>query len=326
VPPGPGTPPTPSGSPAATATASATAIATGEVPPTGAATPGTATPPGSRPATPTASATATGPAEQRQVCLIAFDDVDGDGLRGPAERFLPNVTVRLAHLASGAFVTWTTDGQNDPDYCWSGLTDGAYAIETVQLPLGYVAGGPASYRFDVPFPGEPAVFGFALRKPATPTPTAPPSAGATSTAIGPTPPRNGTATPAVTLTPSITPSPTEQPTVTGPSGEICVAAFVDADRSGDRQPGEAFLRDVLVTVRDVERREVRGLRTVERGAVCSRLPAGVYYVAVAPGAVLPLTTPREVAVLLTAQQRHIVEFGLGASRPATDIFIPVAAR
>jgi hypothetical protein len=260
------------------------------------------------------------------VCVIAFDDEDDDGLRGRAERFLPNVTVKLTHAASGAFVTWTTDGQNEPDYCWIGLTDGAYTIETVQVPLGYVTSGPASFRFGVPFPGEPAVFAFALRRSERPTPTSPPPWGASPTAAAATPTRAATSAPSATWTPSITPSPTPQPTVTGPSGEICVAAFDDADLSGDRQRGEALLRDVLVTISDVERHPMRGLRTVDGGLVCSRLSAGVYYVSASPVEGRRSTTPAEVAVLLTAQQRHIVEFGLGPSRLVAALHVPIASR
>ena len=78
--------------------------------------------------------------------MAAFDDRDGDGRRGAAERFLAGVTVRLLHRPSGAFVSWTTDGQNDPDYCWNGLSDGDYVLTVVLAPLGYVVTPPASTR------------------------------------------------------------------------------------------------------------------------------------------------------------------------------------
>ena len=94
-----------------------------------------------------ASPTATGPANQRQVCVVAFQDQDGDGLRGIDERFLAGVILRLTHLPSGVFDTWTTDGANDPDHCWSALIDGAYRLEAQSLPPGLVASGQRERLF-----------------------------------------------------------------------------------------------------------------------------------------------------------------------------------
>jgi len=301
--------------------------------PTAGGTPVTGTPPGWGTATPdappttrTATATATGPAEQRQVCLVAFDDQDGDGTLSPGERFLPDVTVKLTHTASGAFVSWTTDGRNEPDFCWSGLADGSYTIAVVASPFGFVPSGPTRYAFDVPFPGLPAVFAFALRRPGTPTPT--PPLTSTPTAPGPFPSLTPEMPPApsVTPTPSITPTPTDQPTVTGPSGEICMAAFDDVDGDGYRGVGEAFLRAVSVTIRDVDRRAVRELSTLDHALTCSRLAVGVYFVAVAPPAGRVATGSGEVAVLLTDRQRQIVEFGLVAVVPAPGLYVPYAER
>ena len=64
------------------------------------------------------------------------------------------------------------------------------------------------------------------------------------------------------MTPSIasaTATPTPQPTVDGPSGEICVAAFDDTDRNGSRQSPEPFLTGALITIDDIDRTPVREL-------------------------------------------------------------------
>jgi hypothetical protein len=270
--------------------------------------------------------TATGPAEQRQVCLSAFDDLDGDGARGPSERFLAGVTVKLTHLASGAFVTWTTDGQNDPDYCWSGLTDGHYVMAAVEAPLGYAASGPTTYQLEVPFPGQPAVYAFAWRRPDVPTPTGEggetPVLDTPAATASPTPSATATAT----LTPTPSATPTTEPTVGGPSGEICVGVYGDGDRSGDRGPGEVFLGQVPVTVRDANRRQVRSLVTVNLDLVCARLATGVYFVSVNPGPGRYVTSGQEMAVLLTDRQRRILEFGLGQAAAENTIHCPFVVR
>lgn len=279
---------------------------------------------------PSGTATTAGgtPAAQRQVCLLAFDDADGDGGMGPTERFLPGVTVRVTHVPSAAFVSWTTDGRNDPDYCWSGLADGPYVIAVVQVPLGYVASGPVTHDFVVPYQGPPAVFRFALRRPDVVPPT--PSAAATDAKH--TPPATAPATvqptpgPSTGATDAPTRSPTPQPTVTGPSGEVCVAVFDDLDLGGSRGAAEPFLDGHLVAIQDVGRREVRALRTSPAGLVCSRLAVGPYYVRLEPAPLTIHTTPQLVSLQLTDRQRRIVEFGV-ARMPARDaVYVPFGSR
>jgi hypothetical protein len=183
----------------ASATASATPwptpgpSATSEVTP--AATPATASAPPTRPGAP----------DGRQVCLVAFDDRDGDGGRDASERYLPGVTVRLTHAATGAFVTWTTDGLNDPDRCWSGLVDGDYEIAATHAPLGYVPTTASVYRFAVPLASNAATYAFGLRRPPVSTPSPPPT--------DPTPGREPSPVPATPGTPPATAPPPRTSTV-----------------------------------------------------------------------------------------------------------------
>jgi hypothetical protein len=248
---------------------------------------------------------------------VAFDDYDGDGHRDVEERFLPGVTIKLKHLESGAFVTWTTNGTNDPDYCWSGLTDGAYSLAVTTAPLGYAASGAYRYDFDVPFPGQHAYYGFALRRPDMPTPTP---------YVAPTVPPTPSLTPSASPTPSVTPTPTAQPTVDGPSGEVCVAVFFDADGDGRHDGSELWLSDVRITLVDRSGAAAREVVSRDDGLVCSRLATGVYYARaeIVPGLV-PSTT-HDKAVLLTESQRQIVEFGQRRPYAGEQAFLPYSVR
>lgn len=272
------------------------------------------------PTSPTASAsatatilpspTATGPATQRQVCVVAFMDLDGDGLRGADERFLPGVTLKLTHLPSGVFDTWTTDGANDPDHCWSSLIDGAYRLEAQSLPSGLVASGGRERLFTVPFPGLPALYAFGARPPDTATPT----------------PR-ATIRPTLTPIPSPSPSPsdTPQPTVAGPAGQICAAVFEDRDGDG-RQSGEPYLAGQGLEVLDnADRTVLRRLRSRADAAVCVLLPVGVFVVRMDAVSGAIATTPQEQLVgLLSAGARREIGFGWRWPERAWQLWLPMS--
>ncbi len=90
-------------------------------------------------ATPTPEATPT--PQSGQVCLLAFHDRNGDGVRQPeAEELLPNAVLVLSNPA-GLVGQYTTDGISEP-YCFPGLQPGAYQV-AVQPPAGYGVNGPA---------------------------------------------------------------------------------------------------------------------------------------------------------------------------------------
>lgn len=240
-----------------------------------------------------ATATPSGPADQRQVCVLAFDDADGDGRRGHEERFLAGVTLRLTHERSGVFDTWTTDGANDPDHCWSGLVDGDYSLRVVGLPHGLVSSGADRLSFAVPFPGPPRSYAFGARRADLPTPTQAP-------------------TPSPIPTPS--PSPSAEPTVAGPSGQICLGIFEDPDRDGFRGPEEVWLSGVETRVLDEARQPVREIVSRAEGPLCLRLPVGIYYAAAVPPTGWLVTTPGEVPVLLSEGVRRDAAFGLAGAQ------------
>jgi hypothetical protein len=226
--------------------------------------------------------------------VLAYVDNDWDGARDPQERFLAGVTLRLTHMPTGVFDSWTTDGANEPDHCWSGLIDGEYSLEALSYPRGLEASGRGSHRLQVPFPGDPALYTFGANEP-------PPSTN--------TPPASSTPGPTLPPLPSDTPSPTAAPTVVGPSGEICMAIFEDRDSSGARDPGETLIADERMQVLDVDRNEVRALRSLSDRHACARLPAGVYYARVAPGSGYRSTTNVEEAVLLSEGVERLIGFG-----------------
>ncbi len=69
------------------------------------------------------------------VCVLAFNDRNGDTVRDPdTESLLPNVEFTLAN-ASGVVAEYTSDGVNEP-YCFTGLEPDSYRV-IQQAPAGY---------------------------------------------------------------------------------------------------------------------------------------------------------------------------------------------
>ncbi len=279
----------------------------------------TPTPPGvtathtpSGPPTPTRDpATFTG----RQACIIAFDDRNGDGRRDAGERFLAGATLRLTHQLSGVFITWTTDGSNDPDHCWSGLADGAYRLELVELPRNLVASGARAYDFSAPMAEASVTFAFGARAPTTPSATpSPPRPTATPTR-GPTVPP--------TRAPTL--SPTPEPTVNGPQGTVCVDVFDDRNRDGFRDAGEAAQSDVLIDVLTDRHTTYRQLRSREDRPVCATLPTGVFFVSVAPPSGWVVTGPAEQGAFVTDGTTTTVLFGLSPEH-GPRVYLPLVVR
>jgi hypothetical protein len=322
TPPGPGTPSvTPPGG-TAPATLTPGTPGTGD-PPSTTPAPGTGTAPATATgstvttpaASPSATATATGPAVQRQVCVVAFVDANGNGAREPEERFLAGANIRLTHQRSGAYISRTTDGANDPDYCWDGLIDGDYSVAAKSWPEGYQATGPVEWLFTIPFAGLPAHYTFGARRGPVPTATA---------TTSPSPRPSDTAAP--TQTPAPTGTPTPQPTVVGPAGDLCLTVFHDRDSSHFRDPDEALLADLRISVRADNDGPVREVLSRADGAVCMRLAVGVYYAHAALASGWIATGPEEQAVLVTLGQQQTVAFGQRPLRSPGRAFLPFAAR
>jgi len=73
--------------------------------------------------------------EGASICVLAFNDRNGDTVRDPdSESLLPNVEFTLAN-ASGVVAEYTSDGVNEP-YCFTGLAPDSYRV-IQQAPAGY---------------------------------------------------------------------------------------------------------------------------------------------------------------------------------------------
>ena len=132
------------------------------------------------PATPTPEATPTPvptpTPEAGQVCVLAFHDRNGDGVRQmETEELLPNAVFSLSD-ATGLVGQYTTDGISEP-YCFPGLRPGAYQV-AVQPPAGYGVNGPAQVALALTSGGQLEA-AIPMQRGA--------SAGATPAAVLPTP-------------------------------------------------------------------------------------------------------------------------------------------
>ncbi len=66
-----------------------------------------------------------------QICVQAFEDKDGNGVRSEAdEPLLPNIGFTLSN-ESGRLGTYTTDGNSEP-YCFGNLAAGQYSVQARQ--------------------------------------------------------------------------------------------------------------------------------------------------------------------------------------------------
>jgi hypothetical protein len=241
--------------------------------------------------------------------VVAFLDTNGNGTREPEERFLAGVTLRLTHVRTGAYVSRTTDGTNDPDYCWDGLINGDYSIAVAALPEGHQVTGPAEWQFSVPFSGAPAHYTFGARRGPLPTPT---------------PTLSPTARP--TDTPAPTGTPTPQPTVIGPAGDLCLMVYHDRNSNRFHDPEEPLVGDVRITVRDDAGATVREVLSRRDGAVCTRLAVGVYYARSALPSGWVAVGAEEQAVLVTAGGQQTVAFGQRPLREPGLAYLPFLAR
>jgi LysM repeat protein len=129
------------------------------------------------PTVPTATATSIPPTATSSpggLCLSAFDDVNGNGVRDGNESGLAGVTFAVSS-GGGQVTRYSTDAAGKP-YCLTTLPPGAYSVQ-VTLPPGYVA---ASEKVDISLTlGQRVDLAIAARRGEKATPTAqakPPSA------------------------------------------------------------------------------------------------------------------------------------------------------
>ena len=139
----------------------------------------TATPQNAAPV-PTATPTPT----PGQVCVLAFNDRNGDGQQSADENPLAGVVFALAD-SNGPKDSYTTDGVSEP-YCFTNLPPGSYTL-TAKAPGGYSGTSPKTQIVAISGGKEDFVFG-ARRGGAVATPTRAGSSGggsgATSSLLG----------------------------------------------------------------------------------------------------------------------------------------------
>ncbi len=83
-----------------------------------------------------ASATSPGPAAKGTVCVLLWNDTNGDGVRGPTEALLAGGQLSVVNTTTGEPVeAYTTDGISEP-HCFEGLAPGSYSFSSVP-PAGY---------------------------------------------------------------------------------------------------------------------------------------------------------------------------------------------
>jgi hypothetical protein len=161
------------------------------------------------------------------ICVLAFNDLNGNGRRDPNEPLLAGATITVTNNASGAVVgVYTTTGNvGDEPHCFPPLDLGTYRVEE-QNPADYRSTTPDIWTLFLN-PGTTLTVAFGDERKPTPTPTD---------------------TPQPTPTPTDTPQPTPTPTATPPTGTIRVLVYKDVDGNGRRDQGEGLLADATITV------------------------------------------------------------------------------
>jgi hypothetical protein len=108
------------------------------VPPTPTPAPPTPTPTPTETPTPvvTPTPTVTPTPLTGSICVLAYKDLDGNGIRGPEEELLANAIFTLAD-SRHVIATYTTDGVSEP-FCFTDLAPGNYFVSE-QNPLGYAS-------------------------------------------------------------------------------------------------------------------------------------------------------------------------------------------
>jgi len=206
---------TPSNTATVTATPTRTDTPTITLTPTNTHTP-TITPTASN--TPTATNTPT--PKPGNLCVLAFEDGNGNLVRDPGETLLAGAEIVVRDVNLAPVTQYTTDGVHEPK-CFS-LPPAVYFVQEMDPP-GYVSNGPHWYGVALLSQAE-VTLAFA-DQPGTGTATPTPSATPTATR-SPTPTRTPTPSP----TPIFSPSPAP--------GSVRGVVWEDVNHDGERQGGE----------------------------------------------------------------------------------------
>ncbi|MEA3345334.1 MAG: SdrD B-like domain-containing protein [Chloroflexota bacterium] len=125
--------------------------------------------------TPTPTPTPTPPVGS--LCVLAYEDLDGDGQWDAEERLLAGRRIRLLDKEGNLLAEHVTDGQSEP-YCFQGLAPGVYQLVKQTL----VGGGTVSMQAAV-VGGKRLTLNFGEQAP--PTPTSEPTITPTPTPVSP---------------------------------------------------------------------------------------------------------------------------------------------
>ncbi|NWG76423.1 MAG: hypothetical protein HXY24_17780, partial [Rubrivivax sp.] len=113
--------------------------------------------------TPTPAAVAEQPqaSTTARLCVFAFDDVDGDGLRSPGEGPVANVQFAIANAQGVQSASYTTDG-NVEAHCFTDLPPGSYTV-AVQPAEGTVPTSDRRWGVALTNGGAPVNINFGSR-------------------------------------------------------------------------------------------------------------------------------------------------------------------
>jgi hypothetical protein len=149
--------PTPTGTPTATETPTTTPTSMPTATQTPTATPTstptvTETPTAIPTSTPTATETPTATVTTGTICVLVYEDEDGDGTQDLDEGLLSNACI-IVFDSNDNIVVDNEDGVEPPPYCFDGLPPGDYTVEE-KNPLGYVSTSPNDCWGVTVFPGS----------------------------------------------------------------------------------------------------------------------------------------------------------------------------
>jgi len=116
-----------------------------------------------------------------QICVLAFNDRDGDTQQGPDENLLPGVVFALSDT-SGPKDSYTSDGVSEP-YCFTNLPPGSYQL-AIKSPTSYTGTTQKSMVIALNGGMKTEVAFGAKRGGAAPTPTRTGGGGGDSAAGG----------------------------------------------------------------------------------------------------------------------------------------------
>ncbi|WP_376789530.1 LamG-like jellyroll fold domain-containing protein [Thermoflexus sp.] len=206
-----------------------------------------------------------------QICVVKFEDLDGDGVQDPNEPPLFGWKFDIKDSQGNIIGTVTTDKEKPA--CRLVLAPGTYTVSEQGQP-GWTPTTNTSQTVTVS-PGQTVQVLFGNRKP-TPSPT-------------PTPTRRPTPTPSPTPTRTPTPTPSPTPTATPTPGPavICVLKFHDLNKNGVRDPGEPLLSGWTFVVNGIQ------VSTNREGRACVEVRAPATYTVkeVLPPGWTPISPP-----------------------------------